>query len=234
MIQPLELNGKDAAGHIVGRSANSFSPPLLPIFDLIFLSYASSAAHTEPDEAPPLQSLPQSTNPKDQIMSGSYNFLLHILGFGFLCTVLFGGYLLDRKFRKESDWSKKAMIGGIMKSFGMLSPIVAAILLITGIGNIHIRYADTGIAWYEERWLLEKLFLFLILLINGTIIGPRMSRGRMKLVLGILEKNAPSDAEQAVKSYNKKISVFYTIQSILLLAILYLSVFGSAKHPGAF
>lgn len=167
-------------------------------------------------------------------MSGSYNFLLHLLGFGFLCMVMFGGYLLDRQFRKASDWSVKAYVGGIMRTFGILSPIVAAILLITGIGNIHNRYAGTPVSWYDEGWLVAKIILFAVLLVNGTIIGPRLTKARMKIVKGILEKNAPPEAEQAIEVHNKQISFFYAVQTVLLLIILYLSVFGSAKHPGTF
>lgn len=167
-------------------------------------------------------------------MSGSYNFLLHVLGFGFLSTVVFGGFLLEHRFRKEQDWAMKAHVGGIMRTFGMLSPFVAAILLITGIGNIHNRYAGTPINWYNEGWLVAKLIFFAVLLVNGTILGPRMTKARMKIVKGILEKNAPADAEQTVASYNRQISFFYFVQTVLLLLILYLSVFGSAKHPGTF
>lgn len=167
-------------------------------------------------------------------MNGSYIHLIHLLGFGVLVTTLLAGYILDRKFRKESDWGLKFYLGGVMKTFGLISPFVAVIMLITGIGNIHNRLGGSGLAWYQEGWLVAKIICFAILLINGLANGPRLSKNRMMLVKAIKDKTAPADAEQKVEGYNRQLTIFYLVQAVLLLAVVFLSAFGTGKHPGAF
>lgn len=55
-------------------------------------------------------------------MNGSYNFLLHLLGFGVVCGVLMAGLILDRRFPRETDMRMKLYLGGIMRSVGLISP----------------------------------------------------------------------------------------------------------------
>lgn len=167
-------------------------------------------------------------------MNGSYNHLIHLFGFGTLVTTLLAGYILERKFRKEDDWGLKLYLGGIMKTIGMISPFVAIIMLITGIGNIHNRLSGSGIAWYQEGWLVAKIICFAILVINGGANGPRLSKNRTMLVKAIKDKTAPADAEQKLQRYNGQLALFYIVQSVLLIAVVALTVFGAGKHPGAF
>lgn len=167
-------------------------------------------------------------------MNGSYIHLIHLLGFGTLVTMLISGIILDIKFRKENDWGLKLYLSGIMKTFGMISPFVAVIMLITGIGNIHNRLSGSDIAWYQEGWLVAKIICFAILVINGGANGPRLSKNRTMLVKAIKDKTAPPDAERKLQGYNRQITLFYIVQAVLLFAVVYLSVFGTGKHPGAF
>lgn len=167
-------------------------------------------------------------------MNGSYNHLIHLLGFGAIVTTLLAGFILDRKFRKEKDWGLKLYLGGPMKTFGIISPFAGLIMLITGIGNIHNRLGGSNVAWYQEGWLVAKIICFAILLINGLASGPRLSKNRMMLVKAINDKTAPPDAEQKLAGYNRQLTIFYVVQTVLLLAIVFLTVFGAGKHPGAF
>lgn len=165
-------------------------------------------------------------------MNGSYNFLVHIIGFGLLSLTFLGGFLLDRKFRKEKDWKLKFYILGIARPLGIASPIVAAILLITGIGNIHNRLMGSEMSWLDEGWLVAKVIFFSVMLLNGLIFGPSLSKKRAAAVKAIVDGSGGADAEQNVVALNKQITMFYLVQAILLITILYLSTFGPGKHPG--
>lgn len=165
-------------------------------------------------------------------MKVSINFLLHLIGFGILCTTLLAGFVLDRKLRAQTDYSLKLFTSGIAKTIGLLSPVAAILLLATGIGNIHNRTLGSPLSWYGEGWLVAKIILFVLLVLNGMIYGPRLTRNRTKLVKGLSEQSAPANAEELIKSYNTQITLFYLVQTVLLLLILVLSVLGTGKHPG--
>jgi hypothetical protein len=167
-------------------------------------------------------------------MSGSYNFLLHVLGFGLISAVLIGGWMIERKFRAEKDWALKAYIGGIARSLALLSPVAALILLITGIGNIHTYYMGSPVAWHEDGWLVAKVILFAVMFVNGTVFGPLLTKKRMGLVKALANHDAPAEAEQGVAALTRQIAVFYLVQFILWVWIVYLSTFGTGKHPGVF
>lgn len=165
-------------------------------------------------------------------MNGSYNYLVHIIGFGLLSLTFLGGFLLDRKFRKEKDWKLKLYILGIARPLGIATPIVAAILLITGIGNIHNRLMGTEVSWLDEGWLVAKVIFFSVMLLNGLIFGPSLSKKRAGAVKAIVDGSGGAEAEEKVVALNKQIALFYLVQAIFLIAILYLSTFGPGKHPG--
>ncbi|HXG38345.1 MAG TPA: hypothetical protein VNL36_06220 [Bacteroidota bacterium] len=165
-------------------------------------------------------------------MSGSYMFFLHLVTFGLASALLTANIILERKLRAEPDWGKKLYIGGIMKTFSIISPIAIGLFLLTGIGNIHNRYVEAPEAWYTEGWLVAKVILFGILATNGLVFGPKLAGKRMPLIKAIGDKTASPDAEQQLKGLNNQVSLFIMVQLILFLSILFLSTFGGAKHPG--
>ncbi len=167
-------------------------------------------------------------------MHGSFNFLLHLIGFGLLCTGLLGGWIVERKIRKEAAWGTKLTMLQASRSLGLLTPVAAAVMLVTGIGNIFNLYPSEPSIWITQGWLVAKVILFAFLLVNGALFGPIISRKRTALVRKLHEGNAPEDAEQTVRIFSKNLTTFYLVQTLLLLVILYLSVFGDGKHPGAF
>ena len=166
-------------------------------------------------------------------MTFSISFFLHLVAFGLLTTTILSGFVLDRKLRKESDHRLRLTIAGVSRNIGLLSPIAALLILVTGIGNIHNRFFGTEMRWYAEGWLVAKIVLYVVMVLNGMIYGPRLTRGRLKLLNAVSEQSAPPDAESTLRSYNKQITLFYFVQTTLLLLVLYISVFGSGKHPGA-
>jgi hypothetical protein len=165
-------------------------------------------------------------------MRVSVTFLLHLAGFGVLCTALLAGFIIDRKFRNQTDYNLKLYTSQIARSVGLLSPVAAILLLATGIGNIHNRYLGSTLTWFDEGWLVAKIILFVVLVLNGMIYGPRLTRNRTKLVKGLSEQTAPANAEELIRSYNTQITLFYFVQTVLLLLVMVLSVLGTGKHPG--
>ena len=165
-------------------------------------------------------------------MRVSITFLLHLVGFGVLCTTLLAGFVVDRKLRSQTDYALKLSTSQIARTIGLLSPFAAVLLLATGIGNIHNRYLGTPLNWFDEGWLVAKIILFAVSLFNGMLYGPKLTRNRTKLIKALADQSAPANAEELMRSYNTQITLFYLVQSVLLLLILFLSVFGTGKHPG--
>ncbi len=167
-------------------------------------------------------------------MSGSYIFLLHLLGFSLVSAIVITNTVLNRKLIREKDYSLKLYIGGTMKLFSMAAPFVALILLITGIGNIYSRSLGNPIQWFEESWLVIKIILFAIMLVNGTIFGPSLAKKRIQLIKQLIEGPAAEDTEPQLKFLNKQLNWFFLVQNILLIGIVFFSAFGTSKHPGVF
>lgn len=167
-------------------------------------------------------------------MSGSYVFLLHLIGFSFVSALIIAGWILNGRLIAEQDPALKLYLGRIIKGLGLLSPIAAAILLITGIGNIYNLYGDTGIEWYTQGWLVVKIILFGILVVNGMLFGPALSKKRMKIVQSTLEEGETEERSNTLGQLNSQIRWFYVVQAVLLLGVLFFSAFGTSKHPGYF
>jgi hypothetical protein len=165
-------------------------------------------------------------------MRPSYTFVLHLLSFGVLVTSLLAGFILDRRLRSEKNIDLKIYVGAIARIIGLLSPLAALLLLLSGIGNIYNRYAGSTMSWFQEGWLVAKIMFFALMLLNGVVYGPKLSRSRMNLLKSIRDQAAPPEAEKLLASVNRQLTLFYLVQTVLLLVILYLSVFGSGKHPG--
>jgi hypothetical protein len=166
-------------------------------------------------------------------MRVSIAFVLHLLSVGVLTTTLLAGFILDRKLRKEPDLRLKLYTAGISRIIGLISPLAALLLLATGIANIHNRFIGSTSAWYEEGWLVAKIILYVVVVFNGMFYGPGLMRSRLKIIRSQSEQTAPMNADTLIRSYNKQLSLFYAVQTLLFLLIVYISVFGTAKHPGA-
>jgi len=165
-------------------------------------------------------------------MRVSYAFVLHLLSVGMLTTTLLGGFILDRKLRKEPDLRLKLYTAGISRTIGLLSPVAAILLLVTGIANIHNRFLGSTSAWYAEGWLVAKIIVYVVMVLNGMFYGPGLMRSRLKLIRSQAEQSAPTNADTLIRSYNRQLTLFYAVQTLLFLFIVYISVFGTAKHPG--
>jgi len=167
------------------------------------------------------------------MMSGSFNFVFHLLAFATLVASMVGLFVLDRKLQSEKDAGRQLYVGGLMKTFALFGPFNAVVLLLTGFGNMVNRYGWGGMG-NMETWLKIKIVLFFILAFNGMILGSRMSKQRMMLIKARSENSAPPESESLIATLNVKFTIFFAVQTLLILVIVFLSVFGDGKHPGTF
>ena len=121
-----------------------------------------------------------------------------------------------------------------MRTLGRIAPYNIALLIITGIGNIYNRTFGFSYPWYEEEWLVIKIGCFLVLAINALFVVPNIGKKRGMIINSVVNNPALEGAKEKYEIYNKKISLLFLIQTTLLLAILFLSAFGSGKHAGEF
>lgn len=147
-------------------------------------------------------------------------FLLHLIGFGVIATLLIAGPILEQKFKKAETLDAKATLQKALRSMGLLSPLAIVLLLLTGIGNMY--YSELGL--FEAGWLTAKIIFFAIVVVNGAMAGARAGK-RGKLIDRLARGETPPNALSEMQSYNKQQSIFYLTQTILILVILVLSVF---------
>jgi putative copper export protein len=167
-------------------------------------------------------------------MNGSWAHLLHLIAFGFVGATLIPGIILNRALIAEKDPSRKIAIGATMRKFSAFAPFNIILLILTGIGNIYNRYLGAPSAWYEEGWLVLKLCLFAAIVLNALFVAPALGKGRMGLIKQMAEGKAGGRAAEQLQRLDRKSTILFIIQTTLVLGILWLSVFGSGKHPGVF
>ncbi len=155
--------------------------------------------------------------------TNSLLIFFHFIGFGLIMTLLVTGWLLHKQYRSAPDFKTKSVILASARSVGLMSPVAILVLLITGIGNMEIR----GLGFSDERWLSIKIVLFAIAATNGILFGIR-SKKRGMLVAQLAQGTAEPGAESKLAGMDKAALVFYSIQTILLTAILILSVWKPA------
>jgi apolipoprotein N-acyltransferase len=108
----------------------------------------------------------------------------------------------------------------IARIFGLLSPLAAVLLLVTGIANIHNRFLGSTGSWYAEGWLVAKVILYVVMVFNGMVYGPGLTRSRVKIFKSQIEQTASPDAGAQIRSINKQLTLFYLVQVLLLLLIV--------------
>jgi hypothetical protein len=167
-------------------------------------------------------------------MSGSFVFYFHLLGFGFITTALVAGWYLHLRFTSSQSPEIRTATRTMMRALTILSAASGLLLLATGIGNIFNLYHETPILWYQQGWLVIKIILFGVMLVNGTVFGPQLSRKRMRLLQNHEGGTGTEEDQKNLKYVNRQLNWFYTVQSVLLLGIVFFSAFGTSKHPGYF
>jgi hypothetical protein len=147
--------------------------------------------------------------------------LLHLIGLGLLMTTMVGGILLHRQYRSTQDLRAKALILKTARPFGLLSPIAMAVMLITGIGNMHA----LGVGLLDLGWLSAKITLFAVAVVAGTVLGVVAGK-RGKLVHTMSLGDGGPDAEARLASLDRTLVIGQVLMPLLVVGILYLTVIG--------
>lgn len=160
--------------------------------------------------------------PKGHALAREITLLFHFIGFGLLMTINVAGFFIGRQYAKVPDLQSKATLLRAMRPIGLLSPVGIVVMLITGIGNMHA----LGFSIMElPGWLAYKIVFFALAIISGTIFGIKAAK-RGKLVGKMLANQAPPDAEAQLKSLDSQMSWSNIVMPVLLLIILWLSIYG--------
>ncbi len=154
-------------------------------------------------------------------MQHQLTLLFHFIGFGLLVTINVAGFILNRQYKTAPDFQTKSIILRSLRPIGLLSPIAILLMLITGIGNMH----NIGLGLFDAAWLAYKIIFFAIAAISGILFGV-IARKRGMLVQQIAVGKAPADANDKLRGYDSQISLFYIVMPILLLIIVWLSIYG--------
>jgi hypothetical protein len=145
--------------------------------------------------------------------------ILHLAGFALLVTSTIGGWIVFSRYRRLEDFRLKAALLGASRSLGLLSPVGIVLMLVTGIGQMHL----FGYGLFVQAWLTLKVLFFVIAATAGIVFAVR-SRARAVLVRELAQTGEKPEAVAAVARLDSQQRVFYLIQSTLLLLILLLSV----------
>jgi hypothetical protein len=147
--------------------------------------------------------------------------LLHFLGLGLLVTTTVAGWILHRQYKKAQDLKTKAVILKAARPFGLLSPFAMLLMLVTGIGNMHA----LGVGMLDLGWLSAKLVVFAVAVVVGVVLGI-VSRKRGNLVAAMSLGETDPGAETRLASLDTLVAGGYLVLPVLLIAIVYLSVYG--------
>ena len=154
-----------------------------------------------------------------------FSMLMHFLGIGIVFAALIAGWLVNASYRKAEDYRTKAIILRAMRPIGLLLPVAITVLLATGIANMSV----LAYGWFTTAWLSAKVALFLVAAAAGVVFGIGGAR-RTRLVAQIAEGSSPGDAENTLRRMDGRHQLFYIIQSLLILAILGLSVYKPGQY----
>jgi len=146
----------------------------------------------------------------------------HFIGIGILCTTLVAGLMLNMQYHRAPDLKSKGLILRSMKPIGLLSPVGSLIMLISGIGNMNV----LGYTLLDlPGWLAYKIIFYVLAAISGILFGITSGK-RGKLIQAMNSGNAPENAEQTLRGYERQIWLFYPVIAILFIIILLLSISG--------
>lgn len=149
----------------------------------------------------------------------------HLIGYAMLFTTAIAGWMLNRQYMRSADLQTKASILKAMRPIGLMSPIAILIMVISGIGNMHLR----ALGIFTEGWLTAKILLFTIAAVTGIVYGIR-SRKRGSMVGQMAAGNAPEGTLARVKSLDGQFSIFYLVQTLILFGILILSILKPGRY----
>ncbi len=148
------------------------------------------------------------------------SMFFHYVGIGLISTSLVGGWILNAVYDKAGNYASKLIILKSLRRIGLVSPIAIGVLLVTGAANMHY----TGYSFSNAPWLTTKVIVFVVAAVVGSIFGARGSK-RTVLVSRLADGTAVVGADSHLKAIDRQQRLFYMFQTIMIFAILVLSVF---------
>jgi len=147
------------------------------------------------------------------------SLLFHLIGTGILFASLVGGWIVHNAYLRAETLQAQGQLLKVLKPIGLLGPVGILIMLVTAFGNL----AGLGFEFSAEtvtmQWVMDKTILFVLASANGIIFGIRSAK-RGKLVMSMIQGNAPADAQLQKEKYDKGAKVFFYVQAVLFFALL--------------
>lgn len=159
---------------------------------------------------------------------------LHFLGFGMIMSLPVTALVLQRDMNKR-NFPVVAQIGVFLGRMDRIALYGAVVLLVTGIGQMWALNISVGSLFGGQyTWLLAKVILFAILLVNGAALAGPGIRRRVQLLTQIGGQKPPdpnADQENQLVSTANFMRNSGIPQIVLLIAILFLVSFGYVFKP---
>lgn len=147
--------------------------------------------------------------------------LIHLLGYGLLMSVLVATPILEWYLRRANSYQEASKLSRIVSRVGLLSPIAAVILLVSGI-MMMTRY-EWGI--FTHGWLTGKLLIFLVMVITGAYASMNIGKERREIYQKLIDgTDDPKLPGEILRIHNRQ-SQYTRIQTVFMLMILIFSVF---------
>ena len=153
------------------------------------------------------------------------SLLFHLIGVGMIFTLLFAGPIIESNFRWESDVRMKLHAAKLLRNIGLLSPFGALVLVISGVGNMVALGVSFGDLFGRAAWLGLKILVFIILLAMGMALSPKAARQRLMLLEHMSQPNPPDDIDEKMDSVDKRQTIFFAVNWVLIIMILLLTLF---------
>ncbi len=147
--------------------------------------------------------------------------LVHLLGYGLLISVLVATPILERYLRRAERYDDALTLANIVSNIGLLSPIAALILLVSGILMMNL----FGYTLFSHGWLTGKLLIFLVMVVSGIYSSMTVGRERRQIYHDLIDgKDNPKLPGKLLQVHNRQ-SQYTRIQTIFMLMILIFTVY---------
>lgn len=147
--------------------------------------------------------------------------LIHLLGYGLLISVLIVTPILEFYLRRMDRYEDASKIANIVSKIGLLSPVAALFLIISGI--LLMDFWSYGL--FSHGWLTGKLLVFLVMIVTGAYSSATVGRERRKIYQELIDgKDNPKLPGELLRIHNTQ-TQYTRIQIIFLLMILIFSVY---------
>lgn len=147
--------------------------------------------------------------------------LIHLLGYGLLISVLVSTPILERYLRRAERYEDALYLANIVSKIGLLSPIAAVILVVSGVLMMNI----FGYTLFSHGWLTGKLLIFLVMVVTGAYSAMSIGRERRHIYHDLIDgKDNPKLPGELLRVHNRQ-SQYTRIQAVFMLMILIFTVF---------